>query len=331
MRIAVFSSKPYDIEYFRAANERYGFEISFLEPRLTSDTAALAEGIPVVCPFVNDQLNGDVLKALHAGGTRMLALRSAGFNHVDLFEAERLGLVVTHVPAYSPYAVAEHTLALMLTLNRKTHRAYARVRDGNFALEGLMGFDMNGRTAGVIGTGKIGSLVVRSLLALGCTVLAYDPFPNGECERLGARYVSLNELLDASDIISLHCPLTPETHHIISEEALAKMRRGVMLINTGRGALVDTNAVIAALKSGEIGYLGLDVYEEEGGLFFEDMSGQVIQDDVFSRLLTFPNVVITAHQGFFTAEAVANIAETTLGNVHGWANAGDMHVVPPAD
>lgn len=331
MRIAVFSSKPYDIEYFRAANERYGFEISFLEPRLTRDTVALAEGFPVVCPFVNDQLDAEVLKALHAGGTRMLALRSAGFNHVDLSEAERLGLVVTHVPAYSPYAVAEHTLALMLTLNRKTHRAYARVRDGNFALEGLMGFDMHGRTAGVIGTGKIGALVVRSLLALGCTVLAYDPFPNEECERLGARYVSLNELLAASDIVSLHCPLTPETQHIISEESLAKMRRGVMLINTGRGALVDTNAVIAALKSGQIGHLGLDVYEEEGGLFFEDMSGQVIQDDVFSRLLTFPNVVITAHQGFFTAEAVANIAETTLGNVHGWANDGDMHVVPPAD
>ena len=328
MKIAVFSSKPYDIEFFGAANERYGFELSFLEPRLTYETVALAKGFPVVCPFVNDELDAEVLRELHAGGTRMLALRSAGFNHADLDEAAALGLVVTHVPAYSPYAVAEHTLALMLTLNRKTHRAFARVREGNLALEGLMGFDMHGRTAGVVGTGKIGALVVRSLLAMGCDVLAYDPYPNEECERLGARYVDLDELLTSSDIISLHCPLTPETRHIVSRESLSRMRRGVMLINTGRGALVDTNAVIAALKSGQIGYLGLDVYEEEGGLFFEDHSNRVIQDDVFSRLLTFPNVVITAHQGFFTAEAVSSIAETTLSNVKGWSTGGEMHVVP---
>jgi D-lactate dehydrogenase len=242
-------------------------------------------------------------------------LRSAGFNHVDLIAARDLGLTVVRVPAYSPYAVAEHTAALILSLNRKIHRAYARVREGNFALEGLLGFDLNGRTAGIIGTGKIGTVMARIMSGFGCRLLAHDPFPNEACKELGVEYAALSDLYAASRIITLHCPLTPETHHLIDDNALKQMQNGVMLINTGRGALIDTQAVIAALKSGKIGSLGLDVYEEEADLFFEDLSGRVIQDDVFARLLTFPNVLITGHQGFFTQEAMARIAETTLGNL----------------
>jgi D-lactate dehydrogenase len=256
-----------------------------------------------------------VLRVLAAGGSRLVALRSAGFNHVDVVAAHALGLTVVRVPAYSPYAVAEHTVGLMLTLNRKIHRAHQRVREGNFALNGLMGFDMNGRTAGIVGTGRIGGVVARILHGFGMRLLAYDIVESAVCTGLGVEYVALPELLAAADIVTLHCPLTAESRHMIDAAAIARMRDGVMVINTSRGALVDTRAVITGLKTGRIGALGLDVYEEEEALFFEDLSDQVIQDDVFTRLLTFPNVLVTAHQAFFTREALGNIVATTLANV----------------
>lgn len=315
MRVAIFSTKPYDREFLCAANEVHGHELVFFEPRLTSETRALAAGFPAICVFVNDQLDASVLTPLAHQGTRLIALRCAGFNNVDLVAARDLGLTVVRVPAYSPHAVAEHTVGLILTLNRKIHRAYARVREGNLALDGLLGFDLHGRTVGVIGTGKIGTVVAHIMMGFGCRLLAYDPVPNADCGALGVRYVSLPQLLADSDIITLHCPLTPETHHLIDARALSQMKSGVMLINTSRGALIDTRAVIDALKSGHIGYLGLDVYEEEADLFFEDLSNRVIHDDVFARLLTFPNVVITGHQAFFTREALSRIAETTLSNI----------------
>ncbi|PYQ39115.1 MAG: hydroxyacid dehydrogenase [Acidobacteria bacterium] len=312
MRVAVFSSKPYDVTFLTAANRARGHDLLFLEPRLARETAALASGRPAICAFVNDQLDAEVLTRLAAEGTRLVALRSAGFNNVDLPAASRLALTVTRVPAYSPHAVAEHTIALILALNRKVHRAWARIREGNFSLDGLLGFDLVGRTAGVVGTGKIGAAVARILTGFGCRVLAFDPLPSPECLALGTSYVPLPDLLAASDIVSLHCPLTPETRYLVDGAALARMKPGAMLINTGRGALVDTKAVIEALKSGRLGHLGLDVYEEEAALFFEDRSWRILQDDVFARLLTFPNVIVTGHQGFFTAEALAAIADTTL-------------------
>jgi D-lactate dehydrogenase len=316
MQVAVFSTKSYDQQFLHAANAAYGHKLVFVEPRLTLETAALARGFPAVCAFVNDQLDAPVLQALARQGTSLIALRSAGFNHVDLATAQKLGLTVVRVPAYSPAAVAEHTVGLMLTLNRKLHRAYVRAREGNFALDGLLGFDMRGRTVGIIGTGQIGTVTARILgQGFGCTVLACDPFPNPQCEALGVRYVALPALLSAADIITLHCPLTPETYHLLNAQTLQQVKPGVMVITTGRGALIDTRAVIQALKAGRIGALGLDVYEEEAGLFFENLSERVIHDDVFSRLLTFPNVVITGHQGFFTREALENIAQTTLQNI----------------
>ncbi len=315
MRVAVFSTKPYDREFLGRANADHGHELVFFEPRLGPETAPLAQGFAGVCAFVNDVLSAPVLEALAAGGARVIALRSAGFNHVDLPAAERLGLSVVRVPAYSPHAVAEHTIALILALDRKIHRAHARVREGNFSLDGLLGFDLCEQTVGVVGTGQIGKVVVRILRGFGCEVLAHDPFPDPGVEASGARYVALDELLRRSGVVTLHCPLTPDTHHLIGPSALALMPRGVMLINTSRGALVDTRAVIAALKSGQVGYLGLDVYEEEADLFFEDLSSRTLQDDVFARLLTFPNVIVTGHQAFFTREALTRIASTTLGNV----------------
>jgi D-lactate dehydrogenase len=315
MNIAVFSTKPYDREFLLAANHEYGHDLAFMEPRLNQETAMLAAGFTAVCVFVNDQLNDDVLQALAAQGTRVVALRCAGFNNVDLAAAGRLGLTVVRVPAYSPYAVAEHTVALILALNRKIPRAFNRAREGNFALDGLLGFDLHGRTVGIIGTGKIGAVVASIMHGFGCRLLGYDPYRNPIPEALGLRYVSLPELFAQADIVTLHCPLTPETHHLISDEALRQMRRGVMLINTSRGAVLDTRAVINALKSGQLGSLGLDVYEEEADLFFEDLSHRVIQDDVFARLLTFPNVLITGHQAFFTQEALDAIARTTLANI----------------
>jgi D-lactate dehydrogenase len=315
MKVAVFSTKAYDRRFLEAANADRRHELLFFEARLTADTAVLATGFPAVCAFVNDQLDEKTLKALAEQETRLIALRSAGFNHVDLTAATELGLTIVRVPAYSPYAVAEHAIGLILTLNRKIHRAYNRVREGNFSLDGLLGFDLHGKTVGIVGTGKIGVIVAQILKGFGCQLLTYDLYPNPECEALGTKYVELPELFAGSDIITLHCPLTPETYHLINDQALEQMKPGVMLINTSRGALVDTEAVIGALKSRKIGYLGLDVYEQESDLFFEDLSEEVIQDDVFQRLLTFPNVLITGHQAFFTENALKNIAETTLSNI----------------
>jgi D-lactate dehydrogenase len=319
MRVAVFSTKPYDRTFLEAANRSHDHALTFLEPRLTSATARLAEGHDAACLFVNDVASAEVLQQLAAGGTRMLALRSAGFNHVDLAAAARHGFAVARVPAYSPHAVAEHTVGLMLALNRHVHRAYNRVREGNFALDGLLGFDMRGKTVGVVGTGKIGAIVAQIVHGFGCDILAYDLAEHPGCVALGARYVPLDVLLARSDIITLHCPLTPQTYHLIDGAALARMRPGAMLVNTSRGALLDAQAAIEALKSGQLGYLGLDVYEEEADLFFEDLSNRVLRDDVFARLLTFPNVIITGHQAFFTQTALTAIAETTMANLTAFA------------
>lgn len=315
MRVAYFSTKSYDRRSFDSANDQERLEVVYFESRLTHRTVDLAKGFDAVCAFVNDQLDREVLQRLKEGGVKIIALRSAGFNHVDIKSAGELDLTIVRVPAYSPYAVAEHTLALILSLNRKIHRAYNRVREGNFALDGLLGFDIHQKTVGIIGTGKIGEVFAKLLTGFGCTILGYDPYPSEEARALGLEYVELEELFKRSDIISLHCPLTPQTHHLIDEKAIALMKEGVMLINTSRGGLVDTRAVIRGLKSQKIGALGLDVYEEESELFFEDLSGEVLQDDIFARLLTFPNVIITGHQGFFTTEAVGNIAQTTYENL----------------
>lgn len=329
MKVAVFSTQPYDREPLNAANQGHAHEIVFSEARLDTDTADWASSFEAVIVFVNDSLGRGVLERLRAGKTRLIALRSAGFNNIDLDAARELGLTVARVPAYSPHAVAEHAVGLILTLNRKYHRAYARVRESNFSLEGLCGFDLIGRTVGVIGTGAIGLAFARIMLGFQCRVLAYDPWPSDDGRALGLSYVSLNDLVRASDIISLHCPLTPETHHMINASTLSKMKRGVMLINTGRGALIDSRAAITALKSGHLGHFGIDVYEEEENLFFRDLSGQIVQDDVFMRLLTFPNVIVTAHQGFFTREALANIAETTVMNLTAFERGeGALHRVP---
>lgn len=315
MRVAVYSTKPYDEEFLTAANLAHRHHLSFLEPRLSPETVPLAAGAEAVCAFVNDDLSAGVLDGLARLGVRGVALRSAGFNHVDLKAAVALGISVTRVPAYSPHAVAEHCAALVLALNRRTHRAYNRVREGNFALTGLMGFDLFGKTVGIVGTGRIGSCFARIMIGFGCRVVASDPYPSDECLAMGVEYLPLEALLAQSDIVSLHLPLTPETYHFIDAERLGRMRDGVMLINTSRGMLFDTAAAINALKEGKLGYLGLDVYEEEADLFFEDLSDQVLHDDVFSRLLTFPNVLITGHQGFFTREAMTNIAAITMDNL----------------
>ncbi|MCK4742641.1 MAG: 2-hydroxyacid dehydrogenase [Sulfuriflexus sp.] len=315
MKVVFFNSKEYDRKYFNSANIDGHHEFVFLEPKLSLDTVCLTQGAKVICVFVNDNVDAEIISRLAINGVKLIALRCAGFNNVDLNAASEHGIRIVRVPAYSPNAVAEYTVGLMLALNRKIHRAYCRVREGNFALNGLLGFDMAGKTAGVIGTGQIGALVVRTLCALDMNVLMSDPIINEGCVELGARYVDINTLFAESDIISLHCPLTPETHHIIDAAAIDKMKQGVMLINTSRGAVVDTTAVIASLKTGQIGMLGLDVYEQEEDLFFEDHSYEVITDDVFERLLTFPNALITAHQGFFTADALSNIAATTLDNI----------------
>lgn len=319
MRTLLFSSQAYDRDSFLAAQSATDIELHFQPARLTLDTVALADGYPVVCAFINDDLSAPILERLAAGGTKLIALRSAGFNHVDLPTAKRLGIDVVRVPAYSPHAVAEHAVALILSLNRHLHRAYNRTRDGDFTLHGLTGFDLVGKTVGVIGTGQIGATFARIMAGFGCKLLAYDPYPNAQVEALGARYLSLDQLLSEAQIISLHCPLNEHTRHLINQDSLSRMQRGAMLINTGRGALVDTPALIEALKSGQLGYLGLDVYEEEAQLFFEDRSDLPLQDDVLARLLTFPNVVITAHQAFLTREALGAIAQTTLDNIASWA------------
>jgi D-lactate dehydrogenase len=322
MRVAVYSTKAYDRRFLEAANSPAAHELVFLEARLTAHTAGAAGGSQAVCAFVNDALDAEVLAVLHAHGVRLIALRCAGFNNVDLAAAQKLGLTVCRVPEYSPHSVAEHTVALILALNRKTHRAYSRVREGNFALDGLLGFDLHGKSVGVVGTGKIGAAFLRIMAGFGCRMYAHDPQANPECIALGAEYGSVPDVLAASDIVSLHCPLTPATRHLIDGQAVRTMRRGAMLINTSRGAVVDTIALIEGLKNGAIGSLGLDVYEEEADLFFENLSDQVLRDDVFARLLTFPNVIITAHQAFFTHEALTTIAETTLANVSSFETTG---------
>ncbi|MEH2379027.1 MAG: 2-hydroxyacid dehydrogenase [Nostoc sp.] len=315
MKVAVFSTKAYDRQFLSAANSPTQQKLVFFEPRLNRDTAILAAGFPAVCVFVHDQVDGPTLELLASRGTRLVVLRCAGFNNVDLQAAADLGITVVRVPAYSPYGVAEHAVGLILSLNRKIHRAYNRVREGNFSIDGLLGFNLHERTVGIVGTGKIGLILGQIMKGFGCELLAYDVYRNPELEALGGKYVQLPELFANSDIISLHCPLTPETHHLINTEAIKQIKSGVMLINTSRGALIDTQAVIEGLKSGKIGYLGMDVYEQESELFFEDLSGEIIQDDIFQRLITFPNVLITGHQAFFTAEALHNIAETTFANI----------------
>jgi len=322
MKVTVFSTKSFDRRFLDAANAGAGHELTYLDVRLSSATASLAAGADAVCAFVNDQVDRATLQVLAGLGVRLVALRSAGFNHVDLAAARDLGITVARVPAYSPYAVAEHTVALMLSLNRHIHRAYNRVREGNFALDGLLGFDMRGRTVGVIGTGTIGIEVARILAGFGCRLLGHDPQRAEAFTALGGSYVELPALFAQSDIITLHCPLNPGTRHLIDGAAIAAMKRGVMLVNTSRGAVIDTRAAIAGLKSGAIGHLALDVYEEEGDLFFENLSDQMLQDDVFARLLTFPNVLITGHQAFFTVEALTAIAETTLQNISSFGETG---------
>jgi D-lactate dehydrogenase len=315
MRIAFFNTKKYDRRFFDAANKRAGHEIDYLESRLDAHSAVIASKHDAVCAFVNDDISAAVIDVLAEQGVKHIALRSAGFNHVDLEKADQAGITVSRVPAYSPHGVAEHAIALMMTLNRMTHRAFNRVREGNFSLEGLLGFEMHGQVAGVVGTGKIGAAAARILHGFGCKVLAHDVNENDELKALGVQYVPLDDLFRDSEIITLHCPLMPETEHLINADSLNQMRDGVMLINTSRGKLIDTDAVIDALKSGRIGHLGLDVYEEEDELFFEDRSGDILQDDEFARLLTFPNVLITGHQAFFTRHALEEIAAVTLSNL----------------
>ncbi|MBT8136776.1 MAG: 2-hydroxyacid dehydrogenase [Gammaproteobacteria bacterium] len=314
MKIAVFSARKYTRTYF----DRFcgDHELVYFDAHLSKETLPLAYGFPVACVFVNDRVDAEVVRNLADNGLRLLALRSAGYNHVDLQAAAECGVTVVRVPAYSPYAVAEHTVALILGLDRKIPRAHARVREGNFSLQGLLGFDLHGKTVGLIGLGRIGALVAKIMRGFGCRVLAADPYAQPDD---GIELVDNPTLFARSDIVTLHCPLTPDTHHIIDESALRQMKDGVMLINTSRGGLVDTPAVIAALKAGKIGHLGLDVYEEEADLFFDDLSDQIIADDVFARLLTLPNVLITAHQAFFTDEAMTAIAGTTMANIDAFA------------
>jgi D-lactate dehydrogenase len=315
MKTAVFDTHSYDRDALQAANADYGHALSFFEPRLTADTISLAHGFPAVCSFVNDRLDQEALAGLSEGGTRLVALRCAGYNHVDLRTAAELGIAVVRVPAYSPHAVAEHAVALILSLNRRIHRAFNRVREGNFGLDGLVGYDLFGKTVAVVGTGRIGTCFARIMLGFGCRVLAFDRQQDPGLVAAGVTYAPLEQLLQESDVVSLHVPLTPSTHHLVGAEAIAAMKRGVVLINTSRGALIDTRALIAALKTGHIGAAGLDVYEEEEGIFFRDLSNQVLQDDVLARLLTFPNVLITSHQAFLTQEALDAIATTTLENI----------------
>ena len=315
MKMAVFSTKPYDAKFLVAANARAGHELNFFEEKLSPHTAKLAEGHSAVCAFVNDILNARTLDVLHGQTVRFVALRCAGFNQVDVRYASSLGLKIAHVPAYSPYAVAEFALALVLALNRRIHRAYNRVRDGNFSIDGLLGFDLHEKTVGIVGTGKIGRVLSGLFTGFGVNLLGYDLYQSREFIDLGGSYVDLDTLFAESDIISLHCPLTPQTFHLIDAESIAKMKTGVMIINTSRGALVDASAVIEGLKSEQIGYLGLDVYEQEADLFYENLSERIIQDDVLQRLVTFPNVIVTSHQAYFTDRALENISNTTVANL----------------
>jgi len=315
LRVAFYRASPYRNELYRQKN-RYGLAMHFFSPRLELDTVPLATNFPVIVISANDCADADVIKGLSALGVEMITLRCAGYNNVDLEACERFGISVARVPAYSPYAVAEHAVALMMALNRRTHRAHARVRNGNFSLAGLVGFDMHGRTVGVIGTGKIGACLLSILHGFGCTLIAHSRTPKQELiDRFGVRFVGLDDLLAESDVISLHTPLTPETYHLIDAAAIEKMKTGIMLINTARGGLIDTEALLDGLKSQKIGYAGLDVYEEEAEYFYKDLSDSVITDDALARLTTFNNVMVTGHQGSLTDVAQSNIAETTIENI----------------
>ena len=321
-KIAFFDAKPYDQKSFNEVNKDFNFDITFFASHLDENTSALSREFDGVCAFVNDTVNKQVIDKMHQDGIKIIALRCAGYNNVD-FKAAMNKIHVVRVPAYSPYAVAEHAAALMLSLNRKTHKAYFRTRDANFSINGLLGFDMHGKTAGIIGTGKIGQCLISILRGFGMEILAYDPFPDEKyAVKAGVRFVELDELYARSDIISLHCPLNKDTEKMVNEHTIQQMKDGVMIINTGRGKLIDTQALIDKLKSGKIGSAGLDVYEEESEYFFEDKSMEMITDDVLARLLTFPNVLITSHQAFFTKEALLNIAETTLNNLKEFFDGG---------
>lgn len=314
MKIAVFSTKSYDKDFLERAGHDFSHQITYFEASLKERTVGLAEGFDAVCVFVNDVLNSNVIKCLSKKGIKLIVLRCAGFNNVDIEAAYENGIRILRVPAYSPHAVAEHAIALLFTLNRKTHKAYNRVREGNFSIERLSGFELYGKTVGVIGTGRIGSIFAKIMMAFGCKLKVYDFYKNKNLENSGAEYCSLEDVFENADIISLHCPLTPDTYHMINEKSIARMKKGVMIINTSRGKLIDTDAAIQALKEGQIGYMGLDVYEQEEKLFFKDLSEMVIRDDKISRLMTFPNVLITAHQAYFTDNALDQISRTTLQN-----------------
>lgn len=313
--ITFFSTQPYDKHFFTKCNEHFGYQLTYFETQLNAGTASLVEDSSVVCAFVNDKIDATVVKLLAAKNVSIIALRCAGFNNVDIEACRQHNIKVCRVPAYSPEAVAEHALAMIQTLNRKTHKAYNRVREQNFSLNGLLGFDLHGKTIGVIGTGNIGKAFCKIMLGFGCKVMAFDIIANKDLEALGVTYHPLVDIYKAADIISLHCPLSEQTRHLINADVLPFLKQGVMLINTSRGALIDTNDVIDALKSGKIGYLGIDVYEQEEKLFFRDLSEQIIADDTIQRLMSFPNVLVTAHQAFFTQEALTQIAEITLTNI----------------
>ena len=315
MKIAVFSTKPYDRRFLNDAAKEAGHELTFLDAKLSEATCRLAEGHDAVCIFVNDDASSEVIERLAEAGVTSIALRCAGFNNVDLDACQSHDVSVVRVPAYSPHAVAEHAVALILSLNRNIHRAYHRIRDNNFAIDGLLGFDLHGKTVGIVGMGKIGIEFAKIMSGFGCRVLAFDKGPSDSARSIGVEFVEWSELLAQSDIISLHCPLNPDTHHLINAEAIEQMKDGVMIVNTSRGGVVDTAAVIKGLKSRKIGHLAIDVYEEEGDVFFEDLSNQVVPDDQLARLTTFPNVLITGHQAFFTTEAMRAIAKTTMANL----------------
>ena len=314
--IAFFGTKPYDEASFNEKNKEFGFELRFFKGHLNRHNVLLTQGVDAVCIFVNDTADAEVIRTMAANGVKLLALRCAGYNNVDLKAAADNGVTVVRVPAYSPYAVAEYTVALMLSLNRKIPRASWRTRDGNFSLHGLLGFDMHGKTAGIIGTGKIAKILIHILKGFGMNILAYDLYPDYNFARENQIvYTTLDELYHSSDIISLHCPLTEQTKYLINDYSISKMKDGVMIINTGRGLLIHTNALIEGLKTKKVSAAGLDVYEEEGDYFYEDKSDKIIDDDVLARLLSFNNVIVTSHQAFFTKEALHNIADTTLRNI----------------
>jgi D-lactate dehydrogenase len=327
MKVAVFSTKSYDRDYLEQANTTGRHQFTYLEASLKEGTTRLTEGFNAVCVFVNDELNAYVIDKLAANGVKVIVLRCAGFNNVDVHRASKWGISVLRVPAYSPHAVAEHAVALIMTLNRKTHKAYNRIREGNFSIERLTGFELEGKTVGVVGTGRIGAVFSNIMMGFGCKIVAHDAYENQALKDRGVEYRTLDELFGLSDIVSLHCPLTPETHHMVNEHSIKLMKKGVMLINTSRGKLIDTEAAIHGLKEGLIGYMGIDVYEQEESLFFKDLSEIIIRDDKISRLMTFPNVLITSHQAYFTDNALMQIAGTTLKNLSDF----ETGHIPPAN